>query len=51
VQEDPMATASPFQVKAVEEGLYFEGGKQDDVTLVVGVILLDEDSPSRREEE
>jgi protein phosphatase PTC7 len=51
VQEDPMATASPFQVKAIEEGLYFEGGKPDDVSVVVGLISLNEDSPSRRVED
>lgn len=48
VQEDPMASASPFQVKASEEGLFYEGGKQDDTTLLVGVIRLDADSGDRR---
>ncbi|KAI9018297.1 phosphatase 2C-like domain-containing protein [Hyaloraphidium curvatum] len=48
VQEDPMASASPFQVKASEEGLFYEGGKQDDTTVVCGVVRLDADAGDRR---
>ena len=29
---------SPFQEKAIQEGLYYQGGKMDDITIVVGLI-------------
>ncbi|KXS15311.1 protein serine/threonine phosphatase 2C [Gonapodya prolifera JEL478] len=48
IQEDPSSVTTPFQVKAVDEGLYHEGGKQDDTTCVVGIVKLDQDSPDRR---
>ncbi|KAJ3411851.1 hypothetical protein HDV05_001640 [Chytridiales sp. JEL 0842] len=38
VAEDPRATSSPFQIRAMEEGLYYQGGKLDDCTVVVAVI-------------
>ncbi|KAJ3119699.1 hypothetical protein HK098_005220 [Nowakowskiella sp. JEL0407] len=48
VAEDTRAPTSPFQARAIEEGLYYQGGKLDDITVVVGVIVSDEDSPDRR---
>ncbi|KAJ1538621.1 hypothetical protein HK096_001407, partial [Nowakowskiella sp. JEL0078] len=39
VAEDSKATNSPFQTRAVEEGLYYQGGKLDDITIVAGVIV------------
>ncbi|KAL7750943.1 hypothetical protein RI367_003523 [Sorochytrium milnesiophthora] len=30
--------ASPFQSKALSEGLYYQGGKADDITVVVAVV-------------
>ncbi|KAI8852234.1 phosphatase 2C-like domain-containing protein [Chytridium lagenaria] len=48
VAEDPKTVSSPFQSRAIQEGLYYQGGKLDDVTIVAGVIRLAEDSPDRR---
>lgn len=45
VYEDQHAVASPFQQKAMEEGIHFVGGKRDDVTTLVGVIGEMEASP------
>ena len=45
VYEDPHAVASPFQQRAVEEGIYFTGGKRDDITTLVGVVGELEASP------
>ncbi|KAI8613203.1 phosphatase 2C-like domain-containing protein [Chytriomyces sp. MP71] len=39
---------SPFQERAVKEGLYYQGGKLDDLTIVVGIVKIAEDSPDRR---
>ncbi|KAJ3223610.1 hypothetical protein HDU78_011243, partial [Chytriomyces hyalinus] len=39
---------SPFQERAVKEGLYYQGGKMDDLTVVVGIVSVMEDSPDRR---
>ncbi|KAJ3075957.1 hypothetical protein HDU98_006268 [Podochytrium sp. JEL0797] len=39
---------SPFQERAVKEGLYYQGGKVDDLTVVVGIVKVVEDSPDRR---
>ena len=38
VAEDSKKAYSPFQEKAIQEGLYYQGGKMDDITIVVGVI-------------
>jgi serine/threonine protein phosphatase PrpC len=38
VAEDSRQGYSPFQEKAIEEGLYYHGGKMDDITILVGVI-------------
>ncbi|KAK4054942.1 hypothetical protein OIV83_000866 [Microbotryomycetes sp. JL201] len=48
VYEDPHAVASPFQQRAVEEGIYFTGGKRDDITTVVAVVGELEPSADRR---
>jgi hypothetical protein len=29
---------SPFQERAIQEGFYYEGGKRDDITILVSVI-------------
>ena len=39
---------SPFQERARSEGLYYQGGKMDDITVVIGIVALEEDSPDRR---
>jgi hypothetical protein len=39
---------SPFQERAMLEGFYYEGGKIDDMTVLVGLIRVPEDSPDRR---
>ncbi|GAA6059880.1 hypothetical protein JCM10212_007085 [Sporobolomyces blumeae] len=49
VYDDPRAVASPFQNRAVEEGLYYAGGKRDDVTCLIGVVGELEASPNRRD--
>lgn len=38
VYEDPSAVASPFQQRAMEEGIHFAGGKRDDITTIIGII-------------
>ncbi|KAI9205726.1 phosphatase 2C-like domain-containing protein [Polychytrium aggregatum] len=48
IAEDSRHVGNPFQTRAMEEGLYYRGGKMDDITVVVGVISLSEDSPDRR---
>ncbi|KAJ2488385.1 hypothetical protein IWW37_004848 [Coemansia sp. RSA 2050] len=48
VSEDTRYTESPFQMRAMQEGLYYQGGKRDDITVVVAVVTDLEDSPDRR---
>ncbi|KAI9001993.1 phosphatase 2C-like domain-containing protein [Gaertneriomyces semiglobifer] len=48
IAEDGRLVSSPFQSRAIQEGLYYQGGKMDDVTVLVGVVRLSEDSPDRR---
>ncbi|WFD36543.1 protein-serine/threonine phosphatase [Malassezia cuniculi] len=36
--EDPRLVVSPFQQQAVEEGMYYVGGKVDDITVVTGIV-------------
>jgi hypothetical protein len=48
VAEDNRQMYSPFQERAIQEGLYYRGGKLDDITILVGVVSLAEDSPDRR---
>ena len=38
VMDDPRTISSPFQQHANEEGIYYVGGKNDDVTVVIGII-------------
>lgn len=40
VYEDQRAVSSPFQQRAMEEGIHFAGGKRDDVTCVVASVSL-----------
>ncbi|KAI9226249.1 MAG: phosphatase 2C-like domain-containing protein, partial [Piptocephalis tieghemiana] len=48
VSEDARCGASPFQSRAIAEGLYYSGGKVDDISVVVAVVADSEDSPDRR---
>lgn len=38
IMEDPRGIVSPFQQHANEEGIYYVGGKNDDVTVLIGVV-------------
>ena len=38
VMDDPRVISSPFQQHATEEGMYYVGGKSDDVTVLAGLI-------------
>ncbi|CAO3645705.1 unnamed protein product [Cunninghamella blakesleeana] len=38
---------SPFQKRAVHEGFYYQGGKADDISVVVAVVRDNEDSSNR----
>ncbi|KAH8919412.1 protein serine/threonine phosphatase 2C [Atractiella rhizophila] len=38
VSEDQLAVTSPFQQKAMEEGMYYVGGKKDDITTVICLV-------------
>ncbi|KAL0077232.1 phosphatase 2C-like domain-containing protein [Phycomyces blakesleeanus] len=40
VSEDMDNPTSPFQVRAMHEGLYYQGGKADDITVLVAVVSL-----------
>ncbi|KAI8059868.1 phosphatase 2C-like domain-containing protein [Gongronella butleri] len=42
VSEDPDNPTSPFQVRAMHEGLYYQGGKADDITVLVALIKRDD---------
>ncbi|KAJ1973273.1 hypothetical protein H4R34_005132 [Dimargaris verticillata] len=48
VSEESRFTSSPFQTKAIQEGFYHQGGKADDITVLVAVVTDLEDSPDRR---
>ncbi|KAJ2841946.1 hypothetical protein IWW36_006084, partial [Coemansia brasiliensis] len=48
VSEDTRYAESPFQMRAMQEGLYYQGGKRDDITVVVAVVTDLEDAPDRR---
>ncbi|KAJ1986876.1 hypothetical protein GGI25_001185 [Coemansia spiralis] len=48
VSEDARYTESPFQMRAMQEGLYYQGGKRDDITVIVAVVTDLEDTPDRR---
>ncbi|GAA6006632.1 hypothetical protein JCM10207_004999 [Rhodosporidiobolus poonsookiae] len=49
VYEDQRAVASPFQQRAMEEGIHYAGGKMDDVSCLVGVVGELEAAPNRRD--
>ncbi|BGP36502.1 hypothetical protein JCM10449v2_000403 [Rhodotorula kratochvilovae] len=49
VYEDQRAVASPFQQRAMEEGIHYAGGKPDDISCLVGVVGELEASPNRRD--
>ncbi|ORY94064.1 phosphatase 2C-like domain-containing protein [Syncephalastrum racemosum] len=38
VSEDPTNPSSPFQVRAMHEGLYYQGGKADDISVLVAIV-------------
>jgi hypothetical protein len=38
VAENSRFTSSPFQQRAIHEGFYYQGGKVDDMTILVSVI-------------
>ncbi|KAJ1542000.1 hypothetical protein HK405_010264, partial [Cladochytrium tenue] len=38
VAEDSKQATSPFQQRAIQEGLYYQGGKLDDATILTGLI-------------
>ncbi|KAJ1727497.1 hypothetical protein LPJ61_004538 [Coemansia biformis] len=48
VSEDGRYTESPFQLRAMQEGLYYQGGKRDDIAVIVAVVTDLEDTPDRR---
>ncbi|KAJ1954873.1 hypothetical protein GGI12_005693 [Dipsacomyces acuminosporus] len=48
VSEDTRYAESPFQMRAMQEGLYYQGGKRDDITVVVAIVTDLEDTPDRR---
>lgn len=48
VSQDTSYVESPFQMRAMQEGLYYQGGKRDDISVVVAVVTDLEDSPNRR---
>ncbi|KAL5033849.1 hypothetical protein RTP6_001755 [Batrachochytrium dendrobatidis] len=48
VAENTRFGSSPFQTRAIQEGFYYQGGKMDDMTVVVGIVRTSEDSPDRR---
>ncbi|KAJ2161404.1 hypothetical protein GGF46_001499 [Coemansia sp. RSA 552] len=48
VSEDTRYSESPFQMRAIQEGLYYQGGKRDDITVLVAVVTDLEDTPDRR---
>ncbi|KAF9931396.1 hypothetical protein FBU30_010325 [Linnemannia zychae] len=48
VAEDTRHHGSPFQSRAMQEGLYYQGGKRDDMSVLVAIIKVAEDSPDRR---
>ncbi|KAJ1648945.1 hypothetical protein IWQ61_009814 [Dispira simplex] len=48
VSEESRFTTSPFQTRAMQEGFYHQGGKADDITVLVAVVADLEDSPDRR---
>ncbi|CAO3703306.1 unnamed protein product [Rhizopus stolonifer] len=48
ISETKYRIDTPFQRRAVKEGLLMEGGKPDDISVIVAVVKDCEDSPDRR---
>ncbi|KAG2226211.1 hypothetical protein INT45_003356 [Circinella minor] len=48
VSEDRRNMDSPFQTQAINEGYFHQGGKSDDISVVVAIVNDSEDSPDRR---
>jgi len=48
IAENSRSASSPFGERANVEGLYHQGGKLDDITVLIGVVWDAEDSPDRR---
>ncbi|ORZ24099.1 phosphatase 2C-like domain-containing protein [Absidia repens] len=48
VSDNKRNVDSPFQRRAMHEGFYYQGGKVDDVSVIVAVVRDSEDSPDRR---
>lgn len=48
ISEDSRNVNSPFQSRAIQEGLYYQGGKADDISVLVAIVKDSEDSPDRR---
>ncbi|ORE11744.1 protein serine/threonine phosphatase 2C [Rhizopus microsporus var. microsporus] len=48
VSRSKMNVDSPFQERAVHEGIYYQGGKADDISVLVAVVKDCEDTPDRR---
>ncbi|KAI9267885.1 phosphatase 2C-like domain-containing protein [Phascolomyces articulosus] len=42
VSEDPSNPSSPFQCRAMHEGMYYQGGKADDISVLVAVVNRDD---------
>ncbi|WFD00896.1 protein-serine/threonine phosphatase [Malassezia yamatoensis] len=42
--EDPRAITSPFQQQASEEGIYYVGGKNDDITVITASIAFNHEA-------
>ena len=38
VAEDNRTAVSPFEQRAIQEGMYYRGGKMDDITVIAGVV-------------
>ncbi|KAL1920155.1 uncharacterized protein VTP21DRAFT_1301 [Calcarisporiella thermophila] len=48
VSQDTRNLNSPFQERAMQQGIYYQGGKADDISVLVGIVLENEDTPDRR---
>lgn len=48
VSEMRYGADTPFQHRAMDEGLLIEGGKIDDISVIVAIVDDCEDSPDRR---
>ena len=47
VAQDSRAN-SPFEQRCVENGIFYRGGKMDDISIITAVVVEAEDSPDRR---